>query len=108
MKMGIPFESEEAKKLNIGIFQCIYYNSLRMSCVLSKEHGHYGTFHGSPTSKGILQFDMLVPHARARRARTNFIFFMLRRACARTRRARAYRTNFTFPARCTNGSDFAK
>jgi ribonucleoside-diphosphate reductase subunit M1 len=40
MKMGIPFGSEEAKKLNIGIFQCIYYNSLRMSCVLSKEHGH--------------------------------------------------------------------
>jgi len=58
MMMHIPFESDSAKKLNSEIFECIYYNALIMSCKLSKLHGPYETFKGSPASMGILQFDM--------------------------------------------------
>ena len=56
--MGFPFESEEASKLNKEIFECIYYNSLEESIELAKNEGVYETFHGSPASKGLFQFDL--------------------------------------------------
>ena len=55
--LGMPFGSDEAKKLNKQIHECIYYGSLYESCELSKINGHYETFVGSDFSKGILQFD---------------------------------------------------
>lgn len=58
MILKLPYESETAKDLNKKIFECIYYNSLVMSNTLAKNKGHYQTFQGSPSSKGILQFDM--------------------------------------------------
>jgi ribonucleoside-diphosphate reductase alpha subunit len=58
IKMGLPFTSTDARKLNKDIFETIYYHSLKKSCELSKENGHYSTFEGSPASKGILQYDM--------------------------------------------------
>lgn len=58
MILKLPYDSEEARKLNRDIFECMYYNALTMSCELSKIHGPYETFHGSPASQGILQFDM--------------------------------------------------
>ena len=38
-KMKIPFESEQASKLNIQIFETIYFGGLEASCELAKEHG---------------------------------------------------------------------
>jgi ribonucleoside-diphosphate reductase alpha subunit len=53
-----PFESEDAKKLNREIFETIYYAAMTASKDLAKVDGAYETFAGSPTSKGIFQFDM--------------------------------------------------
>ncbi|XP_043525220.1 ribonucleoside-diphosphate reductase large subunit [Frieseomelitta varia] len=56
--MRYPFESEEAQKLNIQIFETLYYGALEASCELAAEKGTYETYKGSPVSKGILQYDM--------------------------------------------------
>lgn len=53
-----PFDSEEANDLNRKIFETMYHAALETSCELAQEKGRYETFEGSPTSKGILQFDM--------------------------------------------------
>ena len=53
-----PFDSEEARRVNKEIFETIYYGALTSSMEQAKEHGHYESFPGSPTSEGILQFDM--------------------------------------------------
>ncbi|XP_014607532.1 PREDICTED: ribonucleoside-diphosphate reductase large subunit-like [Polistes canadensis] len=56
--MRYPFESEEAEKLNIQIFETLYYGALEASCELAKEKGIYETYLESPVSDGILQYDM--------------------------------------------------
>ncbi|XP_011495812.1 PREDICTED: ribonucleoside-diphosphate reductase large subunit [Ceratosolen solmsi marchali] len=56
--MGYPFESEEAQKLNIQIFETLYYGALEASCEIAKEKGKYSSYEGSPVSQGILQYDM--------------------------------------------------
>lgn len=56
--MRMPFDSPEARQLNIEIFETIYYAALSESCELAKRHGSYESFKGSPTSKGIFQFDL--------------------------------------------------
>jgi ribonucleotide reductase alpha subunit len=56
--MDIAFESEEAKMVNKYIFETIYHGALEKSNELSILNGPYETFKGSPTSQGILQFDM--------------------------------------------------
>jgi len=58
MKLNIPFHSEEAKIINKHIFETIYHGALTKSCELAKLQGAYSTFEGSPSSEGILQFDM--------------------------------------------------
>ncbi len=58
MILKLPFDSVEAKNINKNIFECIYFNSLIMSCELSKKTGPYETFQGSPISKGFFQFDL--------------------------------------------------
>ena len=58
LKLNLPFESDEAKKVNRDIFETIYHAALVKSCELSKRYGQYETFPGSPASQGILQFDM--------------------------------------------------
>ena len=58
IKLRMPFESEEARKLNKEIFETIYFGALTASMEAAKEHGHYESFPGSPASEGILQFDM--------------------------------------------------
>lgn len=57
-KMRIPFDSPAAKKLNIEIFETIYFAALTASCELAKEQGTYDSYADSPVSKGELQFDM--------------------------------------------------
>ena len=56
--MRMPFESEEAMKLNKQIFETIYYGALESSCELAERDGPYSTYAGSPVSKGQLQYDM--------------------------------------------------
>ena len=56
--MRMPFDSEESRRLNEDIFETIYFGAMEASMELSKLHGPYETFKGSPVSKGIFQFDM--------------------------------------------------
>lgn len=58
MMMKIPYDSEKAREINKCVFECIYYNALKESSNMAKNFGSYETFEGSPTSKGILQFDL--------------------------------------------------
>lgn len=58
MMLGLPFDSQGARELNIHIFTNIYFATLQESCALAKEFGKYETFRGSPASEGILQYDM--------------------------------------------------
>ncbi|KAL4399721.1 ribonucleotide-diphosphate reductase subunit Rnr1 [Malassezia pachydermatis] len=58
MIMGYPFDSQEARQLNIQIFETIYHAALERSCELAAEYGTYETYEGSPASQGILQYDM--------------------------------------------------
>lgn len=58
MMMNIPFVSEQSSTLNKHIFETIYHAALERSCELAEEQGKYETFDGSPTSEGILQFDL--------------------------------------------------
>ncbi|KAI9286542.1 Rrm1 protein [Umbelopsis sp. AD052] len=58
MLMRFPFDSAEARELNIQIFETIYHAALEASCELAQEKGTYETYAGSPVSKGILQYDM--------------------------------------------------
>jgi ribonucleoside-diphosphate reductase alpha chain len=56
--MKYSFESDEARKLNLDIFETIYFAAMETSMELAQVHGAYETFEGSPVSKGIFQFDM--------------------------------------------------
>ncbi|MCZ8355313.1 MAG: ribonucleoside-diphosphate reductase subunit alpha [Cyclobacteriaceae bacterium] len=56
--MRMPFDSDEAKRLNEDIFETIYFGAMEASMELATQHGAYETFKGSPVSKGIFQFDM--------------------------------------------------
>ncbi|XP_003386357.1 PREDICTED: ribonucleoside-diphosphate reductase large subunit-like [Amphimedon queenslandica] len=56
--MRYSFDCEEAQELNRMIFETIYYAALTASCELAGEEGVYETYHGSPVSQGILQYDM--------------------------------------------------
>ena len=58
VKLRLPFDSEEAKKLNKEIFETIYYASLTASKDLAKELGAYESFQGSPISQGKFQQDL--------------------------------------------------
>jgi ribonucleoside-diphosphate reductase alpha chain len=56
--LNLPYDSDEAKKLNKEIFETIYYSAMRASCDLAKEKGPYASYEGSPISKGKFQFDL--------------------------------------------------
>jgi len=58
MKMGLPYESDEARELNTDIFETIYFAACEASMELAKVEGPYETYQGSPASKGQLQFDL--------------------------------------------------
>jgi ribonucleoside-diphosphate reductase subunit M1 len=58
LALRLPFESPEAKRLNIQIFETIYHAALTSSCDIAKELGPYSTYEGSPISKGQLQYDL--------------------------------------------------
>ncbi len=56
--LRMPFESDEARRLNEDIFETIYFGAMTASMELAKVHGPYETWKGSPISEGIFQFDM--------------------------------------------------
>jgi ribonucleoside-diphosphate reductase alpha chain len=56
--LRLPFESDKAKQLNKEIFETIYFAAMTASKDLAKIEGPYETFAGSPTSKGLFQFDL--------------------------------------------------
>jgi ribonucleoside-diphosphate reductase alpha chain len=57
-KMKMPFESNEAAKLNKEIFETLYYGCLKGSIEESKKEGPYSSYTNSPFSEGKLQFDL--------------------------------------------------
>ena len=57
-KMGIAFDSPEAKQLNRDIFETLYYGAMITSNQLAIETAPYSTFKGSPLSEGKFQFDL--------------------------------------------------
>jgi ribonucleoside-diphosphate reductase alpha subunit len=57
-KLGMPYDSPEAIKLDREIMETIYYYAISASMELSKKDGPYPTFKGSPISKGHFQFDL--------------------------------------------------
>ena len=56
--LGMPFESNAARRLNREIFETIYYAAVDESCRLAQRFGAYETFAGSPISCGQFQFDL--------------------------------------------------
>merc|ERR1712136_690198 len=58
MMLRMPFESEDARRLNEDIFETIYFAACEASCDLASALGPYATYKGSPASEGKLQFDL--------------------------------------------------
>ena len=56
--MGIPFTSEEARRVNSEIFETIYFAAMTASKDLAIKQGPYETFKGSPLSEGKFQFNL--------------------------------------------------
>ena len=56
--LRMPFESEEARALNLQIFEIIYHAALYASCELAEKEGTYESYYGSPISQGKLQPDL--------------------------------------------------
>ena len=56
--LGLPFESEDADKLQTEIFETIYFAALTSSKDLSKTFGPYESIVGSPIEKGIFQYQV--------------------------------------------------
>jgi ribonucleoside-diphosphate reductase alpha subunit len=63
--LHLPFDSREARLLNMKIFETIYYHSLKKSVELAKRDGPYPSFknyesegNDSPFSKGVVQWMM--------------------------------------------------
>lgn len=58
MCLRLPFDSQEAKELNIQIFETMYHGAVEASIELAQEEGPYESYEGSPASKGLLQYDL--------------------------------------------------
>lgn len=56
--MGLEFGSEESKKLNVDIFETIYFAAMEASIDLAKRDGAYESYEGSPLSMGQFQFNL--------------------------------------------------
>ena len=56
--LNLPFESDEADKLQTDIFETIYFAAMTSSNDLAKQFGPYESIVGSPIEKGVFQFEM--------------------------------------------------
>lgn len=57
-KLGLPFDSEEARKISRKIQEEVYYAAVKTSCELAEELGAHENFHETRAAKGELQFDL--------------------------------------------------
>lgn len=57
LKLGIPYDSELARSINVRIQEFIYYHALDTSCDLAKIHGPYPRYNKSKFAQGILHPD---------------------------------------------------
>ncbi|KAH7925582.1 hypothetical protein BV22DRAFT_1088728 [Leucogyrophana mollusca] len=58
MILRLPFDSPEARHLNLQIFETIYHAALEASCEMAEKEGPYQTYRGSPADLGQLQYDL--------------------------------------------------
>lgn len=58
MLMRFAFDSEEARQLNVRLFESIYFGALEGSCELAEANGYYESYPTSLAAKGKLQFDL--------------------------------------------------
>lgn len=58
MALRLPFDSQEARELNIQIFETMYHGAVEASIELAQTEGAYESYQGSPASQGLLQFDL--------------------------------------------------
>ncbi|KAL7269356.1 ribonucleotide-diphosphate reductase subunit rnr1 [Rhizina undulata] len=58
LALRMPFDSPQAKMLNLQIFETIYHAAAEASAELAEEEGPYSTYEGSPASQGLLQYDL--------------------------------------------------
>ncbi|EIW81208.1 ribonucleotide reductase alpha subunit [Coniophora puteana RWD-64-598 SS2] len=58
MILRMPFDSPEARRLNLQIFETIYHAALEASSELAEKLGPYETYKGSPAEQGQLQYDL--------------------------------------------------
>ncbi|ANB13330.1 ribonucleotide-diphosphate reductase subunit RNR1 [Sugiyamaella lignohabitans] len=58
MKLRMPFDSHDARILNIQIFETIYHAAVETSIELARQDGPYESYTGSLASQGKLQFDL--------------------------------------------------
>jgi ribonucleoside-diphosphate reductase alpha chain len=56
--LRMPFDSPEARTLNVEIFETMYFAACEASCELAQTQGPCDAFAGSPMSKGLFQFDL--------------------------------------------------
>lgn len=57
-KMGLPFLSASAERIDLTIAECLYFQSLEESCTLAKERGAFKGFDVSPIGIGKLHLDL--------------------------------------------------
>lgn len=58
MALRMPFDSPEARELNVKIFETIYHAALEASNEIASVDGPYSSWKGSPAEQGKLQYDM--------------------------------------------------
>jgi ribonucleoside-diphosphate reductase subunit M1 len=58
MALRMPFDSAQAKQLNLQIFETIYHAACEASAEMAEKEGPYETWEGSPASEGKLQYDL--------------------------------------------------
>ncbi|KLO14804.1 hypothetical protein SCHPADRAFT_850470 [Schizopora paradoxa] len=58
MSLRMPFDSPQARELNVKIFETIYHAALEASSDIAAVDGPYETYEGSPASQGKLQYDL--------------------------------------------------
>ena len=56
--MEIPFASDDARRINVRVFETIYHAALESSSELSRHHLPCPAYLRSPASRGTLQMDM--------------------------------------------------
>ncbi len=57
-KLGLAFDSPQARELSTRISEEIYFNALWASTELAEKHGPHSTFNETRAAKGDLQFDL--------------------------------------------------